>query len=120
VVSEAAIIERLDRIEQLLQRLVPAPTPPALRALLDALAGEFGSSPIASREVRAAAKSPLKRHEALRKALRQLQVDFDDAEAIGRALRRLTLATAGSCPRVVSCKRERGAGVWAIEGLDPA
>jgi hypothetical protein len=120
LVNEAAIIERLDRIEQLLQRLVPEPTPPALRALFDALAGEFGGSPIASREVSAAAKSPLKRHEALREALRTLEIEVDDTANIGRALRRITLTTAGRRPRLVSCKHERGAGVWVVEGIDPA
>lgn len=116
---EAQACELAD-VRRLLERMVPPPLPPAQRALFDALAGEFGSGPMASRDVRASAKSPLKRHDGLRDALQQLRISADDVQAIGQALHSLTAATAGTWPRLVRCKDERGAGVWAIEGIGPA
>jgi hypothetical protein len=121
-VTDAAIALELRRlsglVEQLLARLAP-PLPEPQRRLRDALAGEFGSSPFASREVAAAARSPLSTHDDLRAALAGMKIPID-AEAIGRALRALVKASAGHPVRLVRCGAERGAGVWAIEGIDPA
>jgi hypothetical protein len=112
-----ALVRQAVRAE--LAPLLPRPLPGPQRALLDALAAEFSSSPFASREVAAAARSPLALHSPLRAALCDLEIPHD-AEKIGRALRKLVGASAGASQRLVRCKDERSAGVWAVEGIDPA
>lgn len=111
--NDAALLEPLLRRivrEELRRALLRDTLPGPQRRLLDALRGEFADSAFASREVVAAARSPLKCHDALRQALAEL--NLRDAQAIGQALHRL--------PGVVRHKRERGSGVWSIEGPGPA
>lgn len=114
---EAQAVE-LAELRRLVARLAPC-LPPTQRALVEALAVEFGESPFASREVLAAARSPLSAHDPLRRALAAVGAT-GSAERIGRALRSLSTATAGTAPRLIRCKAERGAAVWAVAGIDPA
>lgn len=107
----------LAAVRRLVARLASSSLPAPQQALLDALAGEFAGAPFASREMLAAARSPLLAHAPLRRALKALSVQ--NVQQAGHALRSLVDATKHRAPRLERCKAERGAAVWAVAGLDP-